>query len=132
MLGRPGETGIERVQVHLQIVGNVAADDRALEEVDVVEVMGEPGGVEEVSGRGFPVGSRDRIDDVHGRARGAEMDAARGELEVESRIAPVKRDAAGGFGQHVLDQRPRETQPAVVAEDGAGRGHRLHPRFRRL
>jgi hypothetical protein len=41
MLGGAGAAGIERVEVHLEIVGDVAADHRALEEVHIVERMGD-------------------------------------------------------------------------------------------
>jgi hypothetical protein len=45
------QAGVERVEVHLHEVRDLAADHGALEEMDVVEVMGEPRGVVEV-GRG--------------------------------------------------------------------------------
>jgi hypothetical protein len=47
------QAGVERVEVHLDEVRDLAADHGALEEMDVVEVMGEPRRVVEVRrGRG--------------------------------------------------------------------------------
>jgi hypothetical protein len=73
MLRGAREAGVERVHVHLVVVGHVAADHRALEEVDVLEVLGEPRGVVEIARRGFAVVAADRVDDMDRRARGAEM-----------------------------------------------------------
>ena len=73
MLRRAGQTGVERVRVHVEIVDHVAADHRPLEEVDVVEVMGEPRGVMEIPGGGVAIIAGQRVDDMDGGARRAEM-----------------------------------------------------------
>ena len=47
---------------------------------------------------------------------GAEVDLAVPGLEVVLRIGAVQHEAAAGARDHVLDQRARQAQPAVVAE----------------
>ena len=100
--------------------------------MDVVEVMGQPRAVMQVArGRGAIV-ARHRIDKVHRGARGAVMHPRPRQVEVMARVAPVKRDAARGTRQHVLDQRAGKAQAAVVALYRARRHHRRHARGRGL
>jgi hypothetical protein len=132
MLCRAGAAGIERVDVHQEIVGNVPADHRPLEEMHIVQVMDELGGVQQVLRRRLAIFPFLDIDDMHGRTRRAVIDAGAGKLEVLLRVTGVERDVARRNGQHVLDQRPRKAEAPILAEDRAGTGHDLGAGLRRI
>ena len=132
MLGRAGTAGIKRVDVHLVIVGDVAAHHDALEEVDVVEMLRQPRRVVEILRGGIAVFARLHVDDMHRRARRAVMHPRAREEKVVFFFAPVQRDVARRDGQHVLHQRAGEADAPVVAEDRAGTGQDLDARFRRV
>ena len=73
MLFRACQAAVKRVEVHLAIVLHIAADHRALVEMDIVEIIDEAGSIIEILRGRLPVVMRDRIDDMHRRPRRAEM-----------------------------------------------------------
>ena len=76
MLFGAGTTGVNRVQVHLQVVGNVPTDHRALQEMDVVEAVANPGGIVQILNPAFAVVVAFDIDHVDRRPGGAIVHAA--------------------------------------------------------
>jgi hypothetical protein len=117
MFGGAGQAAVERVQVHLLVVDHIAADHRALVEMDVVQIVDQPRRIIQILRGGFAVVQRDRIDDMHGRPGGAVVDVGAGQMQVMLGVAGMQRDVAGGDGQHVLDQRARKADAAVIALD---------------
>ena len=132
MLRGAGTAGIKRVQVHLEVVGHVPRHHRALEEVDVIKRMGDPRRVIKILRGGIAIGVRLQIDDMHRRARRAEMDVGAGQVQVVLRIAAEQGQVARGNAEHVLDQRAGKAKPPVVALNGARAGHDFHARGRGL
>ena len=132
MLGRARQAGIERVDVHVVIVGDIAADHRALEEVHVVQILGQPGCVIQILRGGIAVFVAFQIHDMHRRTRRAEMHVGAGQMQVLPGVAGMERDVARGHGQHILDQGARKADAPVIAQDRPGPGQQLHPRRRGL
>ena len=66
MLRRPHHAGVERVEIHLERIGNVARHHRPLEEVDVVEALDEARRVVNVLQQRFAVLALLDIDQMHG------------------------------------------------------------------
>ena len=131
MLCRARAAGVERVEVHLQRVGNVARHHGALQEMQVVEHVDDPRRIVQVLHRAFAVIAARRIDHVHGSAGGAVVHAAARQVEVVMRLATVQRDIPRSPGQHVLHQRRREAQATIFALQGTRGHHRLHTALRR-
>ena len=98
--------------------------------MNVVQPIGDAGGIVQVLQSGFPVAARMRIHHMHRGAGGAVMHPGAAQFHVMGRVAPVQHHVAAGAGQHVLDQRGRKAQPPVGPRLGAGRHHRRHPRGR--
>ena len=132
MLGRPRHAGVERVEVHILRLDRVARGERSLEEMDVVERVGNARGIVEVLHRRLAVLARGGVVDEDGRARGAEMDAVAAGPEIVLRVLAVERDVAGGQRQHVLHQRRREADAPVAAQHRAGRCEDLRAAGRRV
>ena len=65
-----------------EIVRHIAADHGALEEMDIVEMMHELGGVQQILGGGFAVFALFHIDHMHGGTGGAEMDPGAGQFQI--------------------------------------------------
>jgi len=89
VLGGAGKTRIQAVDVEVAVVDHVARDDRALEEVHVVECVDEACKVVEVEQRGVAVVVVFDVDHVHRRTGGAEVYAAAAEVEIVLRVASV-------------------------------------------
>ena len=124
----PGDAGIAGVEIQVPRVGHVARDDRALEEMDVVQPVDQTRQIIEIGQGGFTVFAGVDVNHVHGRAGGAEMDLLAPGLQVVARVETVQHEVPAGLGQRVLDHGPREPQPAVVADAAAGPGHQLDAR----
>ena len=75
MLGGAHHAGIERVEVHIERIGNVARHHRPLEEMDVVEPLDDAAGVIDVLQQRFAVFALLDIDQMHGGTRRAVMHA---------------------------------------------------------
>ncbi len=132
MLSGAGAAGIEGVEIHLAVVGDVAADHRALDEMDIVEPVGDAGGVEKILHRGIAVAAGCDIDQRHRRTSGAVMDRSTAKREIMGLVAAVEGKRFGRQRQHVLDQRAGKTQAAILAQLGPGRCHDLNARARRV
>ena len=127
MLGGAHDGRVAGVEIHFQRIGEVAADHGTLIEMDVVQRVDDAGDVVEILGGGFPVVASDRIDHVHRRPGGAEIDPLAPGLHVVARVLAVERELARRLGQGVLDQGARKQQAPLVGELRAGLGHRLDP-----
>lgn len=58
--------GVDGVEVHLQIVGNIAAHHRALHEVDIVQCVADPGGVMQILHGAITIVAAVDVDHMHG------------------------------------------------------------------
>jgi hypothetical protein len=121
-LARSRELGVRDVHVvHVHVGAVLGRDERLAEDVDMLAMVREARGIVKVHELGGPVGLRLVLEDVHGLARSREQHGAVVHLEVERRIRRVERVTAGRGRDQVLDQRAREAQAAVLAEDAAPR-----------
>ena len=132
MFPGPRDAGIDRVQVQLAVVLDVTADHGALEEVDVVQVLGDPGRVVKIARGRVAVFLGEGIDHVNGRACSSVVDPVGQKFQVVFVVPAKERDIAGGPGQHVFDQRAREPETAIIALGRARGGHRRDARGRGL
>ena len=71
-----GKAGIERVQIHIDVVDHIAAHHRALVEVDVIQIINQARRVIQVLRGGIAVIQRDRVNDMHSSPCCAEMHIA--------------------------------------------------------
>src|SRR6056297_952385 len=122
--------GIDRVEVHFHVVGDIAADHGALHEMDIVEHVADPRGIVQILQGAFTVIAPFDIDDVHGRASGAVMHARALQQQVVARVAAVEGDLTVGAGQGVLDQCARKPDAPVLAKRGPGFGQAIDPALR--
>ena len=74
---------VNRVEVELEIVREVAGDHRALEEVHVIKLLHDLGRRVEIGERGVAVLPCDRIHHMHGRARRAVVHVGPVEMQVK-------------------------------------------------
>ncbi len=132
VLSRPCDAGVAGVQVEVARRDHVARDHRALEEVDVLQRVGQTGHVVEVLQSRFAVGASLGIDDVDRRARSAEVHPRAAELHVEPRVGRVQDDVPRRLGQGVLDEGARDHQAALVCEPRPGRGHQIDAAWNRV
>ena len=87
--------------------------------MDVVEPVGDAGGVVEVLHGGFAVGAGLDLDHVNRGAGGAVVDAGALHVHVMRRVAAVEGQRLRGHRQRGLDHRRRKPQPVVGAGHGA-------------
>ena len=132
MLARPSDGGIAGVEVHLEGILEIAGHDGTLEEVDVVARVDEARDVVEVQKGRVAILAALQVQQMHGGAGGAEMHAPAAQVHVVAGIAAVQHQFAGNSGQHVLDQRPGEQQPARLRQPATDGGDRLHAARDRL
>ena len=125
VLGRAGYAGIGRVDVHLERRGHLAADDRALIEVDVLQRVDHARDVVQIAGGRVAIDPGLGVDHVHGRPGRAEIHARAPGLHVVLRSLPVQDEVPRGSRHRVLDQRAREDQPPLRGQCGPGLGHVL-------
>ena len=88
--------------------------------MDVVEALDKAGGVVDVLQQRFAVFALFDIDQVHGRAGGAVVDAGALDLQIMARVLAVQGEIAGGIADRGRHQIAREPQPTVGAVDRAG------------
>ncbi len=108
------------------------ADDRALVEMQVIERVDDARDVVQVLGRRVAVRAAAAIDDVHGRAGGAEIDARPPRLHVVLRVLAVQHEAAARACERVLDERARKHEPARGCQARARTRHVVDARRRRV
>ena len=129
MLRRAHHAGVERVEVHIERIGNVARHHRPLEEMDVVEPVDDAGGVIDVLQQRLAVFALLDVDQMHRSARRAVMHALALDQHVVPGILAVQGEVAGRLLDRVEHQRARETDAAVGAIGWRRRGSA--PRCRR-
>ena len=115
MLGRAHHAGVERVEIHLERIGNVARHHRPLEEMDVVQPLDETRGVVNVLQQRFAIFALLDIDHMHGSTRRAVVDALALDQHVVLGVLAVQREMPRRVldrGQH---QPARKADAAVVA-----------------
>ena len=120
MLRRAHHAGVERVEVHLERIGNVARHHRPLEEMDVVEAVDEARGVVDVLQQRFAVFALLDIDQMHGGARRAVMHARALDHHVVLGVLAVQGEVPRRALDRRQHQRAREADAAVGA-DGSRR-----------
>ena len=124
--------GVDGIQVHFQIVCDVASHHRALQEVYVVQNISDPRRVVQILQRAFAIVVAHDIHHVHGCTRGTIMNSAARELHVVLRIATEVGNAAVCLGLCVFDQRAGKANAPVVTKDGARSGQIGNAAFRRI
>ena len=97
MLRRAHHAGVERVEVHIERVGNVARHHRPLEEMDVVEPVDDARRVVDVLQQRLAVFALLDVDEMHGGARRAVMHALALDHHVVFGVLAVQREVARGF-----------------------------------
>ena len=132
MLRRAGAAGIDRVEVELEIVCQVARHHRTLQKVDVVQPVGDPSRVEEIRHSALAVAPPIGLDHVHRRTGRAVVHAGAGQVHVVARVAAEERDVPRRRCERVLDQRAGIAEPPIVSQRRASPGHDLDPRRRRI
>ena len=132
MFDRARNRGVERVDVKLLHIEDIARDQHTLKEMHVVERLGDAGGLIEVSDLGVSVTALGGIDEIHRRPGGAVMHATRTDRQIKLRFAAMEREVGVGDSQHVLDQRARKPDATILALDCTGPGQELHARRRRI
>ena len=106
-------------------IGNVARHHRPLEEMDVVEPLDDARGVVDVLQQRFAIFALLDVDQMHGRTRGAVMDARALDQHVVPGILAVQREMPRRLLDRRQHQPARKAHAAVGAEDRAGPGQRL-------
>ena len=116
--------GVDRVDVELEVVGEVRGHHAAGEPADVLQAVGQPREVVEVGqGRGAVFTGAD-IQGAHRRPAGAVVDLAASDLDVVLGIAAVQHEVPPGPGDHILDEGGGEREPALLRQ-AATLGQRL-------
>jgi len=129
---RAGGAGVYRVEVHLSIVENIAADHGSLHEMDIVQMLHNSRGIVQIADGGFAVAAGLYVDHMHRSPCGAVMDLLFAKVQIMFRIARAKRDLAIGFGQHIFDQGTGVAQAAILPKNSAGADHNINARLRRI
>ena len=129
MLGRARDRGVAGVEIHVVGIGQVAADDRALEEMDMFQRIDGAGAVIEVLNGAVAVSAGVGVDDADRRARRAEMHLLAPGFQVEFRILAIQDEVAPRLGDHILDHGAGEPKAPVLAKDRATRDHQIDPRL---
>ena len=132
MFGRASTASVDGVQIHLTVVGDVAAHHRTLDEVHIVEFMGDTGRVMQILHGAVAVRAPVRFDHIHRSACSAVVDARALKQQVMGWLAAKECDGGGGFGEHVFHQRAGEADAPVVAEDCACACKNFDARGRRI
>ena len=132
MFGGARAAGIDRIQIHLEVVGDVAAHHRALHEMQIVELVGNARGIMQVLHATFAVGAPVHLDQMHSGTGSAVMDLGARQFQIVLWITAIQGDGAVGRCNGVFDQRTGKAQPAVVAQNGTGTGHIGDPRRGRV
>ena len=125
VFGGAGDARIGGVDIHFKRSRDLAAHDRALKEMKVLERVDHARDVVQILGRRVAVDAGRRIDDVHGSACGAEIDPRSPWLHVVLRILAVQHEVPRSPGHGVLDQRARKNQPPGGVELRPRLGHVL-------
>ena len=126
MLRRAHHAGVERVEVHIERIGDVARHHRPLEEMDVVEPLDDARRVVDVLQQRLPVFVLLDIDQMHRRARRAVMHALALDQHVVLRVLPVQGEIAGCVLYRVEHQRARKADAAVGIIACPDAGQRLY------
>ena len=96
MFRRAHHAGVERVEVHIERVGNVARHHRPLEEMDVVEPVDDARGVVDVLQQRLAVFALLDVDEMNRGARRAVMHALALDQHVVLGVLAVQREIARG------------------------------------
>ena len=145
MLGGARHAGVERVEIHLQRVGNVARHHRPLEEMDVVQPVDDAGGVVDVLQQALSVFALLDVDQMHRRARRAVVHALALDHHVVPGVLAAQREVARGPFDRVEHEVAWKTDAAVrpkrradpcqrldAGGNGVGETDRLQQRQHRL
>ena len=96
MFRRAHHAGVERVEIHIERIGDVARHHRPLEEMDVVEPVDDARGVVDVLQQRLAVFALLDIDEMHRGARRAVMHALALDQHVVLRVLAVQGEIARG------------------------------------
>ena len=130
MFHRACAAAIDRVEVHFHVVGNVTADHRPLQEMDVVEPVCDPRRIVQVLQGRVAIGLTVGFHDAYRGTSRAEMHPRAAQVQIMRGVAGAKREVARGLGQRVLDHGARKPHPPVLSENGTDRHHGVNPALR--
>ena len=132
MFGGAGHAGITGVEVHLGRVHQIAANHRALEEVQMLERVHHARDVVQIERGRVAVFAAVRVHHMHRRAGRAEIDTIAPGLHVVLRILAMQHEMARGIGDGVLDQGAREQKAPGIGQGATGLGQVLDAAGRRV
>ena len=93
--------------------------------MNVVAGIDKPAGIIKIGQHGFAVGVGFRLGNVNRRTGGAEIDLLAMRVQIVLGILAVKLERPVGVGDGVLDQSPRDQDPALAIDGAAHGGHRF-------
>ena len=141
MLAGTGHARVERVEVHLQRVGDVARHHRALEEMDVVEPLDQPGRVVDVLEQQFAIFALLDVHHMDGGPGRPVVDPSALYEHVVAWVLTAKREVPGGIADRRQHEVARKADSAIgvvartgarqcfdAARDRVGEAHRLKHR----
>ena len=106
MFAGPRHRTVGGVEVHLIGVFNVPQHTHALEHMDVLAVIGDPGEVIKIPGRGGAIFVLHRVGDHDRSARRGKMHPGTRQVEIVFGVLGVQGQVAARLGQHILHHRP--------------------------
>ena len=115
---RQGRKG--RIEIEAERIRQVACDERAAEELDMLERVDEACRVMEVAQGRRPIGAALQVDDIGGCPARADVYPFPCQLDLSSRLPAMKLEPAWQASEGALDERPREQQATVVGDASAG------------
>ena len=119
MFGGACAARIDRVEIHFEVVSNIARNHGALQEVNVIQCVSDPRRIVQVLQRAFTEIVARHINHIYRRTCCAVMHALPAQIEVMDRTATTERQVFAREGKHVFDQGTRKTDAPVAALNGA-------------
>jgi hypothetical protein len=122
MFRRAHHAGVERVEIHIEWVGNIARHHRPLEKMDVVQPIHDARCVINVLQQRFAVFAFFDVDEMHGGTGGTVMDALALDHHVVLWVLPAQGEVARRIPDRRHDQFAWKAQAAVFAQYHADPG----------
>ena len=89
MFHRARAARVDGIEIHFHVIEDVAADHRTLQEMDVVQLVGDAGGIVQILHSGIAVFLPVDVHNMNRSPRGAIVHPRPGEIEIVLAIAAV-------------------------------------------